>query len=1827
MTAYKRVLLTTSAAPSQSPFSTIEKRPPIGIGFLISVLRNAGHEVFFIDNYLEPSDSLETDYLQFNHIDLVGIYANTICYRDTLRMLHRLEYLRQTGKWKGKIVVGGPHTTVALDTIPEFVDHVVQGEGEYALLDIVEGKATQRVIRYPRIQNLDELPMPAWDYFALLPYNWHVEWFPEEPVFTMNTSRGCPFACTFCSVGSVWGKNYTYFSAERIVSDIEYLVEHHGAKGIYFREDNFTLNKNRLTRYCNLLLERGITIPWACETRVSSLDRETVELMSRAGVCGFYLGVESGSQRMLDFLMKGITVDQTRNAFELCHEYSIKTAASVIVGTPTETDEDLQQTLTLLDDIKPTTTWFNVFVGIPNSYLYQYTINNNLYEFKDDRGLLYLKGHNKRTKKYYGKHINAEIPAISSQGDRIVKPKISVVMSVYNGDKYLEKAIQSILHQSFQDFEFIIIDDASTDSTTDILARFTDPRFKIMRNHRNIGLTRSLNIGMREAQGEYIARMDADDISLPHRLETQYEFLRNNPEYALVGSSYYSIDENGRTVSLVPVLTSDQEIRAGLQKQNWFGHGTVMMRNNTFVECGGYDEEFIYAQDYDLWLRMTEKFKVSNIEEPLYCWRITSDCISKKKINEQQKYARLAIFKTRSRLNLSLKKPKVSVIVPTYNRPQMLIDAIQSILDQSYKNVEIVVINDCGTDVKEIVRGLNIRNNIIYLNHHTNKGLAASRNTGIKAASGKYIAYLDDDDIYYPNHLETLVNVIEEGKYKVAYTDAYRAFQVLENGHYRITRRDIPFSNDFDRDLLLIQNISPVNCFVHAKSCLDEVGLFDEDLHAHEDWDLWIRLSREYDFKHIRKVTAEFRWRMDGSTMSSSRLPEFLRTMGIIYRRYNRYAQGKPEILNNQREKLGNLEQLVARQANTFRCSIIIPVFNQVDYTRQCLAALIEHTPSELYEVIIVDNGSTDGTGNFLATLEGDVKLITNAQNRGFSKACNQGAQAAAGAYLVFLNNDTVPHEHWLTELIDVADALDDVAVVGSKLLYPDGTIQHAGVVTPPDHLYHFMRGNFPPANKPRDFQIVTAACLLIRRDIFLALGGFDETFINGGEDVDLCLKIREHGYRVFYNPRSVLTHYESVSEGRHNHLQHNLDLLEKRYAQTVKLDREDYLKQDGFVLEERDGEPLWVYHEDLCRKTISVVIVTYNSRPYIRECLASIQTQTNLSFEIIIIDNNSIDGTRGYLKDLQGFKVILNDENAGFSRACNQGIRAASGDYIVLLNPDTAVTHDWAWRLLLHFKPGIGAVGPVSNHAAGLQLSRHYQRAKLGEADINAIAERFYAWNKGKGMETKLLTGFCLMLKRSAIEETGLLDEDLFLGSEDLEYSLRLRLKGYRLVVATDVFIYHKGQADFPAVLPEQTRRITREGQDKLYAKLETHYGKGKVPSSTELWNMDWFRPSQITKPPLTSIIILTFNQIEYTKACLASIVDHTQAPYEIILVDNGSTDGTRAFLVDYAKTHAQCAVILNDENRGFAGGNNQGIEKAQGDYILLLNNDVLVTQGWLARLIAHMETYPDIGMLGPMSNSVSGPQLVEQVPYGNDMEKMQAFAIDFAHAHAGQTQDVLRLVGYCLLLKREVVDLIGGLDENYGSGNFEDDDLCLRSAIAGFRHVIARDVFVHHFGSMTFKGNAINYNATLEKNRTLFARKWSHIVTMKEGGYEASLQRQTQIGELLHWGEQRFAEGNLRWAAKLFERIQIMDPGNTQAMNNLGVIQWQLGNVESAIDIFQHALIIDPADTDALANLSQAVTETARIDILKTDLLETLRRVQPDSLDLKMLDAACRT
>lgn len=397
------ILFTTSAAPEKGPFFTGEKRPPLGLGSLMSVMRNEGHKVFFIDNYLKSSNFIEEGFLQKNNIDFVGIYANTICYRDTLRMINEIENLRKKGLWSGKIIVGGPHTSVALDTIPEFVDYIVQGEGERATLEIINGEVNERVIRKERIKDLDSFPFQPWDIFTELPYDCSCSWMDIAPVFTMNTSRGCPFGCSFCSVGSIWGKGYTYFSADRIISEIEYLIKNFGAKGIYFREDNFTLNQGRVEDFCEKLIKKNINIHWACETRVDTLcNEELIKLMSAAGCRAVYLGVESGSQRILDRLNKKITVEQIERAINLCKKYNIRTYCSLITGVPGETYEDYLLTKKLMDKLKPYTYGFNVFVGIPDSPLYKYVLDNNLYEYIDDIGLVYLPGYDVKAKFFYG---------------------------------------------------------------------------------------------------------------------------------------------------------------------------------------------------------------------------------------------------------------------------------------------------------------------------------------------------------------------------------------------------------------------------------------------------------------------------------------------------------------------------------------------------------------------------------------------------------------------------------------------------------------------------------------------------------------------------------------------------------------------------------------------------------------------------------------------------------------------------------------------------------------------------------------------------------------------------------------------------------------------------------------------------------------------------------------------------------------------------------------------------------------------------------------------------------------------------------------------------------------------------------------------------------------------------------------------------------------------------------------------------------------------------------------------------------------------------------
>jgi GT2 family glycosyltransferase len=239
--------------------------------------------------------------------------------------------------------------------------------------------------------------------------------------------------------------------------------------------------------------------------------------------------------------------------------------------------------------------------------------------------------------------------------------------------------------------------------------------------------------------------------------------------------------------------------------------------------------------------------------------------------------------------------------------------------------------------------------------------------------------------------------------------------------------------------------------------------------------------------------------------------------------------------------------------------------------------------------------------------------------------------------------------------------------------------------------------------------------------------------------------------------------------------------------------------------------------------------------------------------------------------------------------------------------------------------------------------------------------------------------------------------------------------------------------------------------------------------------------------KIALTTIVIPCWNGLRYTKDCLASVKRWTPEPHEIVLVDNGSTDGTAR----YARSLGwkNLSVIRNEENLGFARAINQGISRARGRYVVWLNSDAVAAPGWLTRMIACVERAPWVGAVGPSTNNIRGLQESGRQPR---LDQLPHFAEAWGMSHAGRARRAHRLTGFCFLHKREVVERIGLLDERFKLGCYEDFDYCLRLRQAGYELLLAEDSFVFHHGSKTFEGNNVAVSKTAAENREVFIAKW---------------------------------------------------------------------------------------------------------------------------------------
>jgi glycosyltransferase involved in cell wall biosynthesis len=509
-------------------------------------------------------------------------------------------------------------------------------------------------------------------------------------------------------------------------------------------------------------------------------------------------------------------------------------------------------------------------------------------------------------------------------------------------------------------------------------------------------------------------------------------------------------------------------------------------------------------------------------------------------------------------------KPKISVIMPTKDRKTRIIDAIESVRRQTYPYWELIVVDDHSADgTSAFLHEEFAHDDRIQIVANDGHGVGDARNAGLRQATGAFIAYLDSDNRWYEDYLELMICAIERDQCDCAYAvqKCYRIPFVEE-------RSSIFYRNNvFDYEHLKLYNYIDLNIFVHRASLVSELGRFDTSLRRMVDWDLVIRYCKgrpvtKADFIGVKYDAGPSRDRISNKENRS-----------YLYAVRNKHLVDWEALQSRIATRDGNL------------VSIVMCVHSVADLTDECLKSLFLHEAGEPFELVLVDNASDDETRMLLlewSRRHSNIKVIRNPENFNFALGNNIGFAATQGSRIVFLNNDTLVSPEWLRALVR---PLDDPKIKGTqpKLVYPDGTIQCVGIVfssySPLGYAIHAKRpGNFPPTALPRNYRAVTGAAFAIRAADFADARGFDPIFVNGQEDVDLCLRIGG-GNPVFrYVPDSVVIHHESKTPGRGQHIERNRSEFARRWHKAFEADDAQYYAADQSPVDGYEPDnPDWV--------------------------------------------------------------------------------------------------------------------------------------------------------------------------------------------------------------------------------------------------------------------------------------------------------------------------------------------------------------------------------------------------------------------------------------------------------------------------------------------------------------------------------------------------------------------------------------------------------------------------------------------------------------------------
>lgn len=484
-------------------------------------------------------------------------------------------------------------------------------------------------------------------------------------------------------------------------------------------------------------------------------------------------------------------------------------------------------------------------------------------------------------------------------------------------------------------------------------------------------------------------------------------------------------------------------------------------------------------------------------------------------------------------------EPKVSIIVPTYNTPiKYLEEMIQSVINQSYSNWQLCIADgSCGNaKLEKVLEDYHKKDSrIVYKLLDSNKGIAGNTNAALELADGEITGLLDHDDTLEPDALYEVVKAFQDKMVDAVYTDEDK---ILGPDWINV---DPNFKTDYNIDLLRSHNYI-THFFCVKTELLKEIGGFKADYDGAQDYDVILRCTEKArKTEHIAKIL--YHWRMhDNSTAANPASKAYCHEAGRKAVEDHLKRLGIPAKV--ELCKLFGGSRVIYETPGNPLVSIVIPNKDHIDDLDKCVRSLFNVNTYKNIEVIIVENNSTEKeTFEYYDSIQkeySNVKVLVWKREFNYSAINNFGVKEAKGDYILLLNNDT--------EMIapdSISDMLGycmrpDVGIVGAKLLYPDGTIQHAGVIIGlggiAGHAFIGLDANqygyMSRAYLSSDYSAVTAACLMISKEIYNEVGGLCEQYAVAFNDVDFCMKVRSKGYLVVYDAFSQWYHYESKSRG-----------------------------------------------------------------------------------------------------------------------------------------------------------------------------------------------------------------------------------------------------------------------------------------------------------------------------------------------------------------------------------------------------------------------------------------------------------------------------------------------------------------------------------------------------------------------------------------------------------------------------------------------------------------------------------------------------------------------